>query len=532
MAKISYKPEVKATAAQKAPGVKIDVASAGAVGAAGAKIGKAVQSVVAEGLDLKMDGLEKENLADMAEMRNQMSKADALTREEIKRIPVQDGVDYAQQADAIKRKHWSAVSDWMETPGNIRNAGKFKGLTGQFSQIYKEGMANTSTEVEVYGQTYEFQRSRDRFNREIETGIAAGSEASIRNGVRGLVMIGAKASGDADTLYESNVEKMRVKLDDDDLSMASVALHAGDLKAYDAKIDGLRSKGYTQAKKLDMKKKGKAQLSYNTGALTLAQIESGEGAKNFLDDLNSGKAAKHASASQKTALQVSATGKHRQIKKHQYSNASKIVRDAAKGVFDVDTFDLKAADDTINGLPQDMVDDLRVQATAAAKAHADSEYLDLAAKKDETYKGIASKLLEAQFRPEDKDLRKSLAKDIKKSKLDPRLKAGLYGDYLDVLTSDLQETDDTARVGFASLRRNRPVGQVEKNTLSNVFDAFKGSLDELGPRDTLYSELQQVDRAIADAFEDGELTAAQAKEVEATALRPLYDKVRRSRLRK
>ena len=534
MPRISYNPQVQATTkAQAVPALKVDQAAAAAPGRALAQIGSVAGDLASSVGGIVRDEREKQNLADMAGLRNEIAKAEALTAEQIKRIPVQDGVNFQQQADSIQRKNFEAVSAWLEAPGNIRNAG-VRGVREQFSQTVKESIAGVKNNAAVAGETYEFQKSRDRFKLEIETGIQTGNPAAIRNGIRGRVMIGELSADEAEVKYNDKVKAMNQKLDADDMSMAEVALHAGDMEAFDKYVDGMREP--SQAKKAEIKAKGKGTLAYNTAALTLSQLESSEGTRSLVADIESGKEGKAMSASQKRAILVSATGRAKGIERNQYSNARRILSDAAKGEFDGEAFEAMALSDTESGLPQSDIELIRKNALAAVDAFV-SEKEDKAfwktAESDAEYKEINSALTEAALRPQDRSEKgnKALAKKIASSGLDPRLQAKLYGDYLNIRSADLAESEETYKDGIF-IKRNRDIKPQERETLNTVFDLFGASLEVIGPRDTLHQELREVDKAVNRFYTDNDPTEEQARAFEATVLRPVYDKMIRARLRK
>ena len=533
MPKISYNPTVQTQKAQAVPALKVDVNAASAQGRAIAQIGGVAGDLVNTVGGIVRDEREKQNLADMAGLRNEIAKAEALTAEQIKRIPIQDGVNYRQQADEIQRKNFEPVSEWLEAPGNIRNAG-VRGVKDQFSAAVKESIARTRTNSEVFGETYEFQKSRDRFKREIETGIATGNDAAIRNGVRGRVMIGDLSGDQAESLHAKSLEAMNGKLDADDMSMAEVALHAGDMEGYDKLVDGLRLP--SKAKKAEIKAKGKGTLAYNTSALTLSQLESSTGVRQMMADIESGKEGKAMGASQKRAILISALGKAKGIERGQYRNARNILSDASKGIFDGESFELMASDATANGLPVDDVEAIRANALAAVDAFTteqESKAFWAVANKDEQYKLVNSALTEAALRPQERSngSYKALARKISKSGLDPRMQAKLYGDYLNLRSADLAESDETYQDGILWIR-NRDIKPQERQTLNATFELFQQSLDVIGPRDTLHSELEEVDKAINRFYTDNDPTEEQARAFENTALRPLYDRMIRAKLRR
>jgi hypothetical protein len=464
----------------------------------------------------------QQNDADMAAFQTEMQKRKQLIDSEIKRIPVQDGVNYRQQADAIVRKHYGELNTWLSKDGNIRNA-EAKGVKEMFSQAYKLSEQKVKADAEVYGETYEFSRSKSRYERLIETGIQSGSEEAIKRGYAGRVTLGEIDQNTAATMAESSIGAMNAKLDDDDLSRAEIALHAGDLETYDKTVDGLRLP--TQVKKTEMKKKGKASFSYNTANATLIKTETAEGVEQFISGLGE-KQAKHASASQRAALDASASGKLRGIKANQHNNAARVMRDAAKGIFDVELFDQMTADDTANGLPRDMVDRVRESATRAAESfHKEAEAKELVkqAKDSEEYKELKSQLTVDLIQPDEFKREKRLS-EIEDGKFHPVIEAELMADFLRAAKGNLSDTFDA---GIFSLERE--VTEAENEFLKDYIGEWSRLVDTAGVDSSLYDNFEDGMKQVRKAFKSGE---PDLKALEDQLFMPIRATIYRSQLRR
>lgn len=524
MPRIPYYPRIKPIEAQGVPQVRVDVNAAGQGALAGADIAGAVKGVADTVYGVQMDKRDAQNAADMAEFRNQVARAQAMTQEQIKRIPVQDGVSYKRQADAIMRQNYTEVSHWLEKPGNVRN-GHIPGVKDVFSQAYRQAQTEAKTNIELYGETYEFTRSRDRFTREIETGIRTGSEQAIRNGVRGRVAIGELSADKAATLADKSIEAMNQKLDADDMSRAELALHAGDLESYDKFVAGLRLP--SQAKKAEIKAKGKATHSYNQANFVLARLESAEGVASFLSDLETGKVANNASANHRSALGVSATGKLKGIKRSQLVNASRLLREASRGEFDVEAFEQMAAMDTAEGLPQDQLETIRERAQAAVDSWAREENLAglvRRAKDSEAYKEAKSTLQAAIIQPERFNAKSDL-KRIRNGNFHPVIEAELVADYMQAAQVLNSQTDEF-NPGLFSFKRE--VSDSEKQTLEKYVSEWSRLVDIAGVDPALYDHFNDGLKRIRKAYTKGEVDEA----TEAGLLRLVRDKIARERMRR
>lgn len=523
MPRINYNPSIRPSQEQKIPGQRIDIAAAGAQGQALAGIAATAGQLAGNVGDMVLERKHEESRADMAALRSKIEHARAMTQEQVSKIPVQDGVNYRQQADAIMRANYGEIQKWMEEPGNVRNAGSIRGTKEAFSQVHKQALEEAKQNIELYGETYEFIKSKDRYNREIETGIQSGNPEAIRNGVQGRVRIGEISSDEAETLVEQNIQQMNKKLDADDMSRAELAMHAGDLKAYDNLIDGLRVP--TKAKKAEMKATGKSSFSYNEANLTLAKVETAEGVASLISDMESGKLGKHASVNQRAALGVSAAGKLKGIKRNQMNNAARIMNSAQKGQYNAEVFDQMAADDTASGLPRGMVEDLRAQAIAASEAYAKELNIKATvtlAKESDKYKEAKSELTVAFIQPNKFNAESDLNK-IKSGGFHPVIEAELMQDYLKAANIANLGTDefDPGLWGF-----ERDVSDEEKEVLEGYISEWSSLIDAVGADASLYDHFNDGMKDLRKAFKKGDSVDEEYNRL----VRPIRDRIMRERL--
>ena len=501
MPRIPYNPSRIVAPAQQQPSVQVPVAAAGAANMQNAQLANVGQRLIGATADMQRQKRETETRADFAAFRTQLAELQAQAKIDLDSIPVEDGVDFEEKAASIRRKYLGKASDWINASGNVRH----RGAKELFEQELKQAESQGRIDIMNRAAQYERQRSIARHEREIELGIRIGDEGLIRNSVAGLVENGKLTSAQAESYKERQINAMHKFQDDQRLTEADNALHAGDFEAFDAAIASLALP--TEAERRDIRNRKLGTHAYHSAQGNLRQIEDLTGLQSFIEDPEEFAAVKGMSANHRQQLLNEAHAKVRQIERQQVANARRFMREAAAGRLDWSEFEAAKEMDTRDGISSIPANEIRQAMRSAELDRQDADRFQID-RHNPAYKALLDELTEEgingrRVTKRRKETYADFRERIQGLPIGDTARANLWDRYLLMREADLRDgREDFSRAfiqpfGIGDTRR---IGEVEQRVRINVATEMRQIINDYGPMDNIGTMVEEIDSELRSFF--------------------------------
>lgn len=504
MANIPFDPHLNELPDQTIPEVRVAIAAAGAENRNNARSADQMVDVVTQGVKWQQKRVEKGFQSDMIVGRSKVKELRAARDRDLAAIPMTAGVDYQKEADKIAKNYNGQWSEWSAK--NIRNQ-DLTYVQDQLQDADATFSADSEYSTALHKADYDERLNLSNLDLALKAAVDGDDSAAIAENTKARVEQGLLSPADAADLQERSQVKADGVFDDGALARADVALLDGNLEAYDAQIDSLRGKKFTIDEKRTLKRKGKTALSYNKTNEIFSVTHGTEGLKELSKGIESKKIGQHMSASQKASMTASINGRLRSTERSQARHRATLARNASKGLFDSESFEVMVTDDTADGLGlgNEEAEIFRSSLIAATESKAKGEATKAMISKvkgEKSYKSISSKITKGLLSPEEFDESDVLA-TIREKKMHPVVEAELVSETLAVADAKYQEEgefDSNWLWGFGG----REVQGEEKQVLEEYVTEWRNLVKLQGAHDSLGAEFKSGIEKIRAAYSTGQ----------------------------
>lgn len=416
------------------------------------------QQFTAIGVDAAQAKRDKETRAAMGAFDAELQRAATRASIELGNIPKADGVDFQAQADDIYTRHFDALQDWINAPGNVPHSNEVE----HFQTRLRMAGEQARGEMLKYENRYKKELAIDRGKRMIDTGIISGDKSMIEKGYFVRHEAGELTQDAAEVAAEKAVLTMYQGQDKRILEDAKNRLINGDRKGFGDTIDQMHLP--TEKEKAAIKRSTISALQFESFE---KMVQEAEGLQDLRELRQEALDFKQWDGSKSHLLQIEQriNAKQRRIEQAHLTNRQRFAREAAKGAFDAVAFD-GAINDTERGIGLDGVDALRSTLEASARAWIDDKEITAATaqiKSAKPYKQMADKVAAALIYPQKAKI-ESLLESIEDKEFHPSVASELIADVLQAAEakySTAEEVDTNWLWGLGG----RDVSEMEKRAL-------------------------------------------------------------------